>query len=84
MISPAAVIRGGGCGGKLEFELLDEHFWSAFNSVWRLRMSVRPSVVGKRTSSIWIATNFSRIALGVSPLARGFSLARKEYVQAIG
>ena len=46
-IWPAAVIRGGGCGGSSRLSCLTKSFWSALSSVWRLSTSVRPSVVGK-------------------------------------
>jgi hypothetical protein len=36
-------------------------------------MTARPSVVGKYTSTIWIAAIFSSTDLGVSPGARALS-----------
>ena len=48
----AAVIRGGGCGGNASLSCCRSIFWSREGSVYRLRIKVRPSVVGKCTSSI--------------------------------
>ena len=47
-----------------------------FGSVLRLRIRVRPSVVGKWTSSIWMAASLSSTARGVRPVKRGLSRAR--------
>jgi elongation factor G len=70
------VMRGGGCGGKSSLSCLSSSFWSALSSVWRLRISVRPSVVGKCTSSICTAAILSSTARDVRPGASGFSRAR--------
>src|SRR5215472_14767964 len=59
-----AVMRGGGWGGRSSFSCLTRSFCSAFSSVWRVRIRVRPSVVGKCTSSIWMAENLSSAARG--------------------
>src|SRR6478736_5687277 len=75
-IFSGAVIRGGGWGGRSSLSWRARSFWSAVSSVKRLRIKVRPSVVGKRTSSIWIAANLSSTALGVRPGASGLSRAR--------
>ena len=37
---------------KVTYQATEEILWSGFNSVYRLRIKVRPSVVGKRTPSI--------------------------------
>src|SRR6266508_789579 len=56
---PGAVMRGGGCGGKSRLSCWTRSFWSAFNSVYRLMIRVRPSAVGKCTSSICTAASLS-------------------------
>jgi hypothetical protein len=60
-------IRGGGCWGKASFKRCNNSCWSGLGWVWRGRIKWRPSVVGRCTSTIWIADSFSRIALGVNP-----------------
>ena len=45
---------------------------------------MRPSVVGKCTSSIWIAANLSNTARGVSPGASGRNRARKVTCKTVG
>src|SRR3954462_2635501 len=58
----AVAILGGGCGGRSRLSWRTSSLWSALSSVWRVRIRVGPSVVGKWTSSIWIAANVSSTA----------------------
>src|SRR5208282_6267926 len=71
-----AAILGGGCGGRARPRRCRRSFWSTSGSVYRLMISVRPSVVGKWTSSIWMPASLSSTARGVRPAAIGRSLAR--------
>jgi len=68
---------GGGCGNprrwlwwQLELELLDQKPVLAPAGCNGASSSARPSVVGRRTSIIWTAANFSRALRAVSPGAR--------------
>src|SRR5271166_3889399 len=74
--APGAAILGGGCGGRARPRRCRRSFWSTFGSVVRLRISVRPSVVGKWTSSIWMAASLSSTPRGVRLGTIGRSLAR--------
>ena len=51
---PGAAILGGGggCGGRARLRRFRRSFWSTSGSVYRLKIRVRPSMVGKWTSSI--------------------------------
>jgi integrase/recombinase XerD len=70
------VMRGGGWGGRSSLSCLTNSLCSALISVVRLMTKMRPSVVGKCTSSICTAANLSSTALGVRPEASGLSRAR--------
>ena len=56
---PLAVIRGRGWAGSSIFKLLSNILRSFSGWVWRGMITVRPSVVGKCTSTIDTAANFS-------------------------
>ena len=58
---PKAAIRGGGCGGRVRSRRCRRSLWSASGSVYRLRISVRLSVVGKGEADIW------RLSTGLEP-----------------
>lgn len=61
------VIFGDGCAGSSSLSLSSNNCSSGSGWVVRVRISSRPSVVGKCTSIICIAANFSRALRGVSP-----------------
>ena len=61
------VIRGGGCGGSSSPSWASRSFWVLLGAVWRRKIKVRPSVVGKWTSSICMALSCSKTERGVRP-----------------
>src|SRR5882672_11317439 len=77
-------MRGGGWDGRSSLSCFTRSFCSAFSSVWRLRISMRPSVVGKWTSSIWMAASLSSTALGVRAGRQRLELGAQRDVKAIG
>jgi len=76
--APAAVILGRGCGGKVRLSCSKSTCSSFSGWVWRVRMTVRPSVVGRCTSTICTAQNFSHTARAVNPPATAFKLCGKQ------
>src|SRR5215831_16432683 len=66
----AAVIFGGGWAGSSIFNFFSNRLSSGSGSVWWVSTSSRSSVVGRCTSIICTAANFSSTLRGVSPGAR--------------
>src|SRR6516162_6910046 len=66
-VGGAAVILGGGWAGSSSLSFCSNRRSSASGSVQRVSTSSRPSVVGRCTSIICMAANFSSTLRGVSP-----------------
>ena len=60
-----ALIRGAGCCGRVMPSWCSSSSCSLFGWVWRGKTRCRPSVVGRWTSTIWMAANASIMARGV-------------------
>ena len=70
-------IFGGGCFGKAILSLSSIILCSSSDWLYRCISSIRPSVVGMRTSSIIIEPSLSRTSCAVRPPAQPRSLCRR-------